>query len=205
MKKRKGEDGPELVSRRLHKQSEVKIGRTISEKRERMETSLERTKEWKKGKRKKTVRVLFVILGFVIVFGILARYMWTLVAENSGEGNINSGTTTNVSKKPTVEVIDLASGEHKITTRMSEYIAQAEKDWQDLGYKPIRVEIPAGAIRQVNFFLEGVEGYIKMTIDRDSAISVEDGDRMIRYLKGKGINAFEYIDVRVEKKGYYKL
>ncbi len=203
MKKRKGEDGPELVSRRLHKQSEVKIGRTISEKRERMETSLERTKEWKKGKRKKTVRVLFVILGFGIVFGIIARYMGTLVSEKVEGGNNWTGTTT-LSDKPTVEVVDLAAGEHKITSRMNEFIVQAEQDFKDLGYKPIRVEIPAGSIRQVNFILDGITGYIKMTTDRDAAVSVEDADRMIRYLSGKEITTFEYIDVRVEEKGYWK-
>jgi hypothetical protein len=203
MKKRKGEDGPELVSRRLHKQSEVKIGRTISEKRERMETSLERTKEWKKGKRKKTVRVLFVILGFGIVFGIIARYMGTLVSEKVEGGNNWTGTTT-LPDKPTVEVVDLAAGEHKITSRMNEFIVQAEQDFKDLGYKPIRAEIPAGSIRQVNFILDGITGYIKMTTDRDAAVSVEDADRMIRYLSGKEITTFEYIDVRVEEKGYWK-
>ena len=43
-----------------------------------------------------------------------------------------------------------------------------------------------------------------MTIDRDTAVSVEDGDRMLRYLKENGIEVFEYIDVRVEERGYYK-
>ena len=35
-------------------------------------------------------------------------------------------------------------------------------------------------------------------------MSVEDADRMIRYLEGIGKVDFEYVDVRVEGKGYWK-
>ena len=200
-KDEQSEKGPKLVSRRLNKQANVKIGRTISEKRERMETSSERLENWKKGKRKKTVRVLFVILGFVAVFGIIARYMGTLVAEKTGEaeqGNVI------LPEKPNVPVMDLAAGNHKITSRMNEFIVQAEQDFKELGYQLERVEIPVGSIRQMNFFVKDVAGYIKMTTDRGAAVSVEDADRMIRYLAGQGISQSEYIDVRVEEKGYWK-
>ena len=64
--------------------------------------------------------------------------------------------------------------------------------------------IPTGAIREVDFYLEGYDGFIKTTIDRDSAITVEDADRMIRYLADKEISVFEYIDVRVDKRAYWK-
>ncbi len=200
-KDEQSEKGPKLVSRRLNKQANVKIGRTISEKRERMETSSERLENWKKGKRKKTVRVLFVILGFVAVFGIIARYMGTLVAEKTGEVEQENII---LPEKPNVPVMDLAAGNHKITSRMNEFIVQAEQDFKELGYQLERVEIPVGSIRQMNFFVKDVVGYIKMTTDRNAAVSVEDADRMIRYLAGQGISQFEYIDVRVEEKGYWK-
>ena len=200
-KDEQSEKGPKLVSRRLNKQANVKIGRTISEKRERMETSSERLENWKKGKRKKTVRVLFVILGFVAVFGIIARYMGTLVAEKTGE--VEQGNII-LPEKPNVPVMDLAAGNHKITSRMNEFIVQAEQDFKELGYQLERVEIPVGSIRQMNFFVKDVAGYIKMTTDRNAAVSVEDADRMIRYLASQGISQFEYIDVRVEEKGYWK-
>ena len=203
-RKDKEADGPKLASRRLNKEANVKIGRTISEKREHMETSMERTIAWKKGKRKKTVRVLFVILGFMVVFGILARYMWTLVSENKGEGNVLFGTGETAPKNPTIEVVDLAAGEHKITGRMNEFIAQAEQDFKDLGYQAVKAEIPAGSIRRVDFIIEGLRGRVRMTIDRDAAVSVEDADRMIRYLQGINVLEFEYIDVTVEEKGYWK-
>lgn len=195
---------PRLVSRRMHREANLKIGRTISEKREKAESTFERGEIRKKGKRKKFVRVLFVILGFAFVAGVIACVMkYLLMNEIESEGN-DGGQTTAVVPKPTVEIVDLGPGGHDITSRMKDYIGQAEQDWRDLGYFPVKAEIPSGSIRQVNFYLDGYTGYIKMTIDRDTAVSVEDGDRLIRYLKEKGIEVFEYIDVRVEGKGYWK-
>ena len=52
-------------------------------------------------------------------------------------------------------------------------------------------------------YVEGAEYYIKMNVDRGSAESVEDADRMIKYLNAKGI-APGHLDVRVEGKAYYK-
>ena len=112
----------------------------------------------------------------------------------------------NVDYTPTVEIIDAAanSSNGKITARMTRYIGRAEKDFRDLSYKPIKVVIPQNSIREVDFYLENISGYIKMTIDRDSAISVEDADRMLRYLTEKGIESFEYIDIRIDGKAYWK-
>ncbi len=204
-KKSGGDDEkkPKLINRRLNQKSSLKIGRTISEKRERVESSLERTEARKKGKRKKFVRVLFVILGFSIVLGTMAFFMCVFVQGGTMEGN---GLTEKIvlTPEPTIEIVDMATSGDKITSRMKEYIGRAEQDWRDLGYNPVKVIIPAGSIRQVNFYIEGLNGYIKMTIDRGTAVSVEDADRMIRYLGGMGITDFEYIDVRVEEKGYWK-
>ena len=83
-------------------------------------------------------------------------------------------------------------------------MGQAESDFRDLGYTPLRAVIPAGAIREVDFYLSGWVGKIKMTIDRETAVSVEDADRMLRYLQGINVSEFEYVDVRVEGKGYWK-
>ena len=87
---------------------------------------------------------------------------------------------------------------------MTRYIGRAEKDFRDLNYKPIKAVIPQNSIREVDLYLDGITGYIKMTIDRDSAISVEDADRMIRYLTEKEIEEFNYIDVRIDGKAFWK-
>ena len=42
-----------------------------------------------------------------------------------------------------------------------------------------------------------------MTSERGSAVQIEDAERMMRYLDGKGLTP-EYVDLRVEGKAYYK-
>ena len=64
--------------------------------------------------------------------------------------------------------------------------------------------MPAGAIREIDFYLDGYNGFIKFTLDRATGVSVEDTDRMIRYLAGKGISDFQYIDVRLDGKAYWR-
>ena len=41
-------------------------------------------------------------------------------------------------------------------------------------------------------------------IPGDTAVSVEDADRVIRYLASIGAGSFSYIDVRIEGKAYWK-
>ena len=117
---------------------------------------------------------------------------------------IKSGRTIGEDLLP-VEVIDEdATATSGITSRMSEYIGQAEVDYRSLGYTPVKAVIPSGAIREVDFYLDGHPGYIKMHIDRPTAVSVEDADRMLRYLADQGTTEFQYIDVRIPYKAYWK-
>ncbi|MBQ3474232.1 hypothetical protein IJH24_02290 [Candidatus Saccharibacteria bacterium] len=195
---------PKLVRRRENRKSTFKLGRTIGEKREKLETANERAEARKKDKKKKAFRVIITIIGFCALIAILILLFKSLIIYD--EPNVPA-EELDTDYTPTIEVIDAASSnssKDKITTRMTRYIGRAEKDFRDLGYKPVKVIIPSSSIREVDFYLEEVSGYIKMTIDRDSAISVEDADRMIRYSKEKEIETFEYIDVRIDGKAYWK-
>lgn len=87
---------------------------------------------------------------------------------------------------------------------MKAYIARAEQDFRDLGYTPVKAVIPTGSVREIDFYLENYSGFIKTTVDRDTAVSVEDADRMLRYLAGQGTTEFTYIDVRLSGKAYWK-
>ena len=200
-KKEKPEQAPRLAKRSLNKKSKIKIGRAIIEKRERLETASERVAARKKGKRQKVLRVILVIIGFSLIVGTIV-----VIVKNVFSGEEGGGLTETIvlSYEPTIELVDEAAGNHKISSRMREYVGQAESDFRDLGYTPLRAVIPAGAIREVDFYLSGWNGRIKLTIDRETAVSVEDADRMLRYLQGIGVSEFEYIDVRVEGKGYWK-
>lgn len=184
--------------------STIKSGRTIAERRERLETANERMAARKKDKRKNRFRVGLTVFIFVALAGALAG----LYVVFSGNENKMEVVEPAISEeyKPTIEVIDEDGAAYggKITSRMSAYIGQAEEDFRELGYKPVRAVIPADSVREVDFYLEGYEGFIKMLIDRGSGVSVEDADRMIRYLKSEDETDFKYIDVRVEGKAFWK-
>ena len=193
-------ESPKLVRRRENRRSTFKLGRTIGAKRERLETANERAIARKKNKQKKYLRVVLTAVGFAVLIIILAILFQSLTKDND---SVLSEKDENY--EPTVEIIDEAiAAENEITTKMKNYIGRAEKDFRDLGYNPIKVVIPVDTIREVDFYLENHPGFIKLIIDRDSAISVEDADRMLRYLSEKGISDFTYIDVRIDGKAYWK-
>lgn len=194
---------PKLARRRENRNSTFKLGRTIGAKREKLETANERAAARKKDKQKKTLRVVMTIAGFFILSIILAVFFKKIIIPEDDRDVSDSV----YNPKPTVEIIDEAATSadgDKITSRMIDYIGRAERDFRDLGYHPTKVVFPSDAIREVDFYLEDYPGFIKLTIDRDSAISVEDADRMLRYLSEKGISDFTYIDVRIDGKAYWK-
>ena len=111
-----------------------------------------------------------------------------------------------IEKEPSVEVIDERTGKvaTEMTTRMKEYIANLEEEFMIRGRKVVRASLPVDKVREVDLTIEGFSGVVKVTIDRNAAVSAEDGVRMLKYLEEQGITEVEYIDVRVERKGYWK-
>lgn len=198
---------PKLARRSEHRKSTLYSGRTIGEQREQLETASERIAIHEKAKRKKTRRIIFTIIVFLLLAASLVYLIITFINVHQGESGSGSDSGVVVfSYKPTIEIIDedaSATGGH-LTSRMKEYIGQAEFDFRELGYVPIKAVIPTGAIREVDFYLDGYTGFIKMIIDRGTGVSTEDADRMIRYLESIGVADFEYIDVRIDGKAYWK-
>lgn len=181
----------------------LKSGRTIGERREHLETASERMATHKKIKFWQRVRLIFTILAFSVIIA-LTIYICVLIFHHD-DIIPQSSSTLVIPYSPTIEVVDSdpTTGGH-ITSRMKEYIGQAEVDFRELGYKPIKAVIPVGSIREVDFYLDGYNGFIKMIIDRGTGVSVEDADRMIRYLASIGVSDFAYIDVRIDGKAYWK-
>lgn len=178
----------------------LKIGQTISEKRERLETASERAAAKKKADRKRKARIFMTTLAFLALAGILIALL--ILFSKGREEEVEK--TVYIPYSPTIEVIDEDAAATGITSRMSEYIGQAESDFRELGYTPVKAVLPSGSVREVDFYLEGYSGFIKMLIDRETAVSVEDADRLIRYLEEKGITDFSYLDVRLSGKAYWK-
>lgn len=194
---------PQLARRRANRQSTLKSGRTIGEKREKLETANERRAAREKAKRRKRARVITVSVIFVALAACLVA-IYLMFTEHSDSLPITTAGV--VVYQPTVEIVDEdgSSAGGEITNWMREYVGQAEVDFRDLGYKVVKAVVPAGSIREVDLYLDGQPGYVKMLVDRDSAPSTEDADRLIRYLQGQGITSFEYIDVRLPKKAYWR-
>lgn len=195
--------GPKLTRRHANKHSHIKSGRTIASTRERPETSSERLEAKKKIKKRQTFRVGFTVVFFMVIAAIVITLVVVFLksrAENEAE---TAPTTVVKTYKPTIEIIN-ENTSTGITNRMSEYIGQLEADLRDLSLTPVKAVVPAGAIREVDIYLDGYTGFIKVTIDRGSGVTAEDTERMLRYLKEQGINEFQYIDVRIDGKAYWK-
>lgn len=196
---------PTLASRRMNRNSSFKMGRTIGERREKLESSSERMAARKKSEKKRTVRVSITSAVFFLA-AIVLIYVGIVLVSGRKVDPSDPGIIDTTSYEPTVEIIDAdaSAAGISITNRMREYIGMIEVDFRDLGYKVVKAVIPSGGIREVDLYIEGKNGYIKTTIDRGTAVTVEDADRVIRYLAERGIGDFEYIDARVEGRAFWK-
>lgn len=195
---------PKLAKRRLNKNSRLKSGRTIGERRERLETANERQEARKKVKKRQTFRVGFTVVLFTVV-AVAVIVLIIIFLKNRAENEVETTPTVVVKTyQPTIEIIDENASAGGITTRMSEYIGQLETDLKDLSLTPVKAVIPAGSIREVDIYLDGYTGFIKTTIDRGTGVTAEDTERMLRYLREQGTGEFQYIDVRIDGKAYWK-
>ncbi|MBR3253930.1 hypothetical protein IKF86_01650 [Candidatus Saccharibacteria bacterium] len=199
---------PKLVSRRENRRSTLVSGRTIGERRERPETASERTAAREKVKKKQARRFISTVI-FYIALAAIVIFAGIKIFSPRNEDEITesvSSDTIIVPYAPTIEVIDeaaSATGGH-LTSAMKEYIGQVEVDLREFGYVPTKAVIPNGAVREVDIYLDGYTGYIKLVTDRGAGVSAEDADRMLRYLASIDVHDFEYIDVRIDGKAYWK-
>lgn len=179
----------------------VQAGKTIVRERGRPESDSERERVRKLYRNKKIASVVVVVLIGASLLGLSVKAIreWIKWLSNREEVFV-------VQKEPSVEVIDERTGQTttQISSRMKEYIANLEEEFAQLGYKVVRARIPVDKIREIDVEIEGVSGLIKVHVDRNPAVSAEDGVKMIKYLEGQGITEFEYIDVRVERKAFWK-
>ena len=175
----------------------MKSGRTIAGKREKLETESERTRVRKHLRKKHAWTVTGVIVLSAILLALFVLGVKNLVAAVQERENSAVVTETHT---PQAAIVD-ESGNAQVTSRMREYIWQIENDLYDLGYVVTRAVLPAGMMREVDLYLDGYSGYFKASIDRDTAVTAEDIDRMVRYL---GENEFTYVDVRIAGKAYWK-
>ena len=194
---------PKIARRRLNRKSTIRLGRTIGEKREKLETNSERTAAHKKIRQRQISRIFFTILGFAAV-ALLLFYIGVFFIGEKDENPTVATTVT--SYQPTIEIIDedATSTGGRLSSRMKEYIGMLEEDLRALGITPTKAVIPTGSIREVDIFIEGYTGYLKTIIDRGSGVTAEDAERMLRYLASINVGDFQYIDLRIDNKAYWR-
>jgi hypothetical protein len=179
----------------------MQAGKTIAAKRERLEADSERERARKVIRKRKALAVLAVILlaGALLFLAFRVFQEWVKWVSTREE-------TIVIEKEPSIEVIDETTGKtaEKLGSRVKEYIANLEEEFALLGRKVVRAHIPVGKIREVDVEVENFSGAIKVSLDRSPAVSAEDAVRMLNYLTGQGIGSCEYIDVRIERKAYWK-
>ena len=179
------------------KMKRMRAGQTIVAERERAESESERMQARKKAHHKKTTSVLMALLVMAIV-GLICY----IAAKEFSEQHRQEQEKVVEDIKINAQIVD-EDNRGQISVRVKEYIAQLEQDFRDVGYRVTKVTLPTGTSRELFVDLEGKEMYFKINTDRDTAVSVEDVKRMIKYLEEHDLHP-EYVDVRVEGKAYYR-
>ena len=198
------ENLPKLARRKENRRSTLKTGRTISGRREPLEKAADRAAAHEKIHRKQVFRLAVTAAGFMLAIAAIVVVGLGLSRRES-ETSATDQPAASVTYKPTIEIIDEdATIGSSISNRIKDYVGQAEVDFRTLGLVPIRAVIPTGAIREIDFYLEDKSGFIKTVLDRGTGVTAEDAKRMLDYLDSKGVTEFEYIDVRIEGKAYWK-
>lgn len=174
---------------------DVRVGRTIAQEWERQESESERLAARKKAKSKKILKVLafFAVLAIVAIVAVMEINTWM--------ANRKKIETARYVPQPTVDIID-ESGQG-ITNRIREYVGQLEVDLGDIGLALDKAVVPAGKNREVDIYLDGQEYYVKLNVDRGTAVSAEDTKRMITFLSERDLHP-QYVDVRVKGKAFFK-
>ena len=186
-------------SRRRERRGELpqmKLGQTIVAERERVESDSERMRARKAQRRKRGAAVVTGVL-MVVILGVL---LW-LGARQLLDQPQDLAEVAEMYEIQ-AEIVD-EDNTGRISERVRGYIGQLEQDLADLGYKVTRATLPTGTSRELYVDLEGVEWFFKVTTDRDAAMTAEDMERMVRYLRERDLKP-AYVDVRVEGKAFYK-
>ncbi|MBR3377901.1 hypothetical protein IKG50_01045 [Candidatus Saccharibacteria bacterium] len=151
----------------------------------------------RKKQQRKNAIIVFLILVLIVGLSIfIGQYINEKIAER--EAQIVASNPT----EPTVAIVDENVGDN-ISKRVKVFVARLEADAADKNLKVDHVTLPFQKAREVLVFFVGRKEYYKMTIERGSTVQIEDAERMMRYLDGKGL-APEYVDIRVEGKAYFK-
>ena len=179
----------------------MQAGKTIAGKRERVTSDSERERARKTIRKRKALSIVAVVAlaGVMIYLGIRAFTGWLEWISRREE-------VITIEIEPKSEVIDDDTGRavEKLSSRVKSLIVNLEEEFTLIEHPIKRVHIPQGKIRELDLEVEGFSGLVKVSIDRSASVTAEDAGRMFRYLQEIGVETVEYIDIRLERKAYWK-
>ncbi|MDR1300103.1 MAG: hypothetical protein LBK50_00115 [Candidatus Nomurabacteria bacterium] len=117
-----------------------------------------------------------------------------------------SGTvfSQNHYNEPTINIIDNSGANVEgLTAKFLSFVGQVITGLKGQELAVESVVVPSGAVRFVEFRINGVGYPFKAQIDREATGQVADIINMKKYIENKGIIP-SYVDVRVEGRGYYR-
>ena len=157
----------------------MQAGKTIAAKREKVEPDSERERARRVIRKRKILAIFGVVafgagLVYLAVMAFTEWIRWISVREE----------VVTIEPEPNVEVIDERTGKkaESLSSRVKEYIASLEEEFTLVGLKIVRARIPADKMREVDLEVEGFSGLVKVSMDRNAAVSAEDASRMLKYL-----------------------
>lgn len=114
----------------------------------------------------------------------------------------------NYYQTPTVQIVDESGvspeqGGAVVGTRLLGFLGRVVAQAQGRGYTVTKAVLPANTTRQVEVYFADLPTRVKFSVDRGAGEQVEDADRSIKFLKGRGVLP-EYIDVRVSGRAAYR-
>ena len=177
--------------------TEFRVGKTIAgSANESRKRNLEHIANRKKRQVRNVVITVFLLGAVAVIAILLVNYFRDIAAEREAllaEDN---------PMEPTVTIVDENVG-NNLSERAKLFVARLEKDAKDSGLEVDHVVLPYQKARELDIYFKNRGEYYKMTMERGSAVQMEDAGRMMRYLDEKDLHP-SYVDLRVEGKAYYK-
>ena len=177
----------------------MKIGKTIASSREKAVSESERLALRKKEERRKKMSIVIFFVLLLLIIVIAAGIVMNMINERKRKELPAEFSKTYT---PTVDIID-EDGTNYVTDKIKTTVGMLEEDFKALKLKVVKVVVPTKTTREIDVYLEGIEPYFKIHIDRNTAESAEDANRMIEFLK-KNDKKAAYVDIRIAGRAYYK-
>lgn len=171
--------------------------RTLRVERERVESESIR-------KRRQRFLKLRRIVGAILAITVIAGGV-SLIVKLIADNNKRKQLEVELKQKEyplTVPIMD--ENRVEISPQMKRVAGKLQQGIVEQGRGVEKIVIPKGKIRELYVFLKEEKWFVKVSVTREVGETVEDLMRMLKYFEEKKEMPKEYLDLRLERRGYYK-